>query len=52
MLKLFPHITDEIQKRWLQAAKKSQADIVVVELGGTVGEYQNIFYYEAARILL
>ncbi len=46
-----PHITDEIQKRWLQAAKKSQADIVVVELGGTVGEYQNIFYYEAARIL-
>lgn len=46
-----PHITDEIQKRWAEAAKKDSADVVIVELGGTAGEYQNIFYYEAARIL-
>lgn len=46
-----PHITNEIQKRWTEAGKKDNADIVVVELGGTAGEYQNIFYYEAARIL-
>ncbi len=46
-----PHITNEIQKRWLDASKKKNAEIVVVELGGTVGEYQNVLYYEAARIL-
>jgi len=46
-----PHITDEIQKRWMKAAQKDEADIVVVELGGTAGEYQNVFYYEAARML-
>jgi CTP synthase len=46
-----PHITDEIQKRWREAAIQNKADIVVVELGGTAGEYQNIFYYEASRQL-
>lgn len=46
-----PHITDEIQRRWIKAGRKSNADIVVVELGGTAGEYQNVFYYEASRIL-
>ncbi len=46
-----PHITDEIIRRINEAAKKEDADIVVVELGGTAGEYQNILYYEASRIL-
>lgn len=46
-----PHITDEIIKRINGLAKKKQADIVIVELGGTAGEYQNVFYYEASRIL-
>ena len=46
-----PHITDEIIKRIHNAAKKNNADIVIIELGGTAGEYQNVFYYEAARIL-
>ncbi len=46
-----PHITDEIQNRWLSAVRKKKAEIAVVELGGTVGEYQNVLYYEAARIL-
>lgn len=46
-----PHVTDEIIKRINEAAKKDQADIVVVELGGTAGEYQNILYYEASRVL-
>lgn len=46
-----PHITNEITDRINDAAKKDKADIVIVELGGTVGEYQNLFYYEAARIL-
>lgn len=46
-----PHITDEIQARIKQTAKDTDADIVIIELGGTAGEYQNIFYYEASRIL-
>ncbi len=46
-----PHITDEIIKRIKNVAEVSKADIVVVELGGTAGEYQNVFYYEASRIM-
>ncbi len=46
-----PHVTDEIIRRIREAAKKDEADVVVVELGGTAGEYQNILYYEASRIL-
>lgn len=46
-----PHITNEIIDRINHAVKKDKADIVVIELGGTVGEYQNLFYYEASRIL-
>jgi CTP synthase len=46
-----PHITDEITQRIQLAAQEEKAEVVIVELGGTVGEYQNMFYYEAARIL-
>lgn len=46
-----PHVTDEIIRRFEEAAKKDDAEIVVVELGGTAGEYQNILYYEASRVL-
>ena len=46
-----PHITDEITKRIKDLALRKKADIVVIELGGTAGEYQNVFYYEAARIM-
>lgn len=46
-----PHITDEILRRIDEAADTEKADIVVVELGGTAGEYQNMLYYEASRIL-
>ena len=46
-----PHITDEIISRIKNLARKKQADIVIIELGGTAGEYQNVFYYEASRIM-
>src|SRR3989338_7470813 len=45
-----PHITNEIIARIKNLGKKTNADIVIIELGGTAGEYQNVFYYEAARI--
>lgn len=46
-----PHITNEIIDRIQNVAKKKNAEIVVIELGGTAGEYQNVFYYEASRIM-
>lgn len=46
-----PHITDEIQRRIKHVGQINNADIVIIELGGTAGEYQNIFYYEASRIM-
>jgi CTP synthase len=48
-----PHIVNEIINRFKNAYQKTKADFIVVELGGTVGEYENNngLYYEAARIL-
>ena len=46
-----PHITDEIIERITKAGKINHSEIVVVELGGTVGEYQNGLFFEANRIL-
>jgi CTP synthase len=46
-----PHITDEIIRRIKILGNKKDVDIVIVELGGTAGEYQNVFYYEASRML-
>ena len=46
-----PHVTDEIIRRLDLAAKIEGADVVIVELGGTAGEYLNVLYYEASRVL-
>ncbi len=46
-----PYITDEIIRRIDKLASIKNADIVTIELGGTAGEYQNLFYYEASRIM-
>ena len=45
------HITEEIVSRIKRAAKVRKAEIVLIELGGTAGEYWNVFYYEAARVM-
>ncbi|MEK7645086.1 MAG: CTP synthase [Patescibacteria group bacterium] len=46
-----PDIRDEIVHRFRRAAEKSGAEVLVVEIGGTVGDYQNIMFIEAARVL-
>ncbi|MCX6706097.1 MAG: CTP synthase [Candidatus Woesebacteria bacterium] len=46
-----PHVTDEITRRINLAGKKHNAEIIIIELGGTVGEYQNGIFYEASRIM-
>lgn len=46
-----PHVTNEI-KEWIRnIGEKDRADIVLIEIGGTVGEYQNEIYYRAARMM-
>jgi CTP synthase len=45
------HITEEILRRISESVKKTDAEIVVVEIGGTIGEYQNAIFLEAARQL-
>lgn len=44
-----PHITNEIKKRIMEAADNTKADFVLVEIGGVVGDYENIMFLEAAR---
>lgn len=46
-----PHITDEILRRIERAAVMNHSDISVIEIGGTIGDYQNALFIEAARIL-
>jgi CTP synthase len=46
-----PHVTDEIIRRLRVAGEAANAEIVLVELGGTVGEYQNGIFFEASRIM-
>jgi len=50
-VEVVPHIPEEIISRINQATRKSKADISIVEVGGTVGEYQNVLFLEAARML-
>lgn len=50
-VEVVPDIPNEIIRRINIAAHKTKAEIVVVEIGGTVGEYQNILFLEAIRIL-
>jgi CTP synthase len=50
-VEVIPHVTDEI-KNWIRGiARKESVDFVIVEIGGTVGEYQNEIYYRAARMM-
>jgi len=50
-VEVVPHIPMEVNDRIKAAAKKCNSDIMIVEVGGTVGEYQNILFLEAARMM-
>ncbi|MEX2368839.1 MAG: CTP synthase, partial [Candidatus Paceibacterota bacterium] len=43
------HITEEIIRRITESSRETEADITIVEIGGTIGEYQNAIFIEAAR---
>lgn len=46
-----PHITEEILRRWQKSSENHKSDISLIEIGGTIGDYQNILFIEAARTL-
>jgi CTP synthase len=50
-VQVVPHIPLEIVGRIERAQKEANAEVTVIEIGGTVGEYENILFLEAARIL-
>jgi len=46
-----PAITEEIIRRWKRAADTHESDISLIEIGGTIGDYQNALVHRGARIL-
>ncbi len=50
-VQVIPHITDEIKRRITLLGEKNEFDIVITELGGTVGDIESLPYIEAVRQL-
>lgn len=50
-VEVVPDIPNEVIDRIKKSAIKASADFVLIEIGGTVGEYQNMLFLEAARML-
>ncbi len=50
-VEVVPHIPLEVIARIKAAQKQADADVVLIEVGGTVGEYQNMLFLEAARMM-
>ena len=50
-IQIIPHITDAIQNRITEAAEKSKCDVMLVEIGGTVGDIEGLPFLEAIRQL-
>ncbi|EKD48198.1 MAG: CTP synthase, partial [uncultured bacterium] len=50
-IQIIPHVTGEIKRRILDAGKRSKADVVICEIGGTVGDIEGQPFLEALRQL-
>ena len=50
-VQLIPHVTDEIKSHFKKIAQQEKADIVLIEIGGTVGDMENELFIEAVRQL-
>jgi CTP synthase len=51
-VQVIPHITDEIKDRIQEVSKEGKFDIVITEIGGTVGDIESLPYVEAVRQML
>jgi CTP synthase len=50
-VEVVPHVPLEVINRIKKATELAKADFTIIEIGGTVGEYQNILFLEAARMM-
>ena len=50
-VEVVPHIPEEVIRRIKCAGDTADADVILTEIGGTVGEYQNILFLEAVRMM-
>ncbi len=50
-IQVIPHITDEVKRRIKMVEERSKADVIVVEVGGTVGDIEAMPFLEAIRQL-
>jgi CTP synthase len=50
-VQVIPHITNEIKGRVMRLAEQTQADVVITEVGGTVGDIESLPFLEAIRQL-
>ncbi len=50
-VQVIPHITDEIKRRMQLLGQNNQYDVIITELGGTVGDIESLPYIEAVRQL-
>lgn len=48
-VQVIPHITDEIKSKLIAAAEESGADVIITEIGGTVGDIEGLPFLEAIR---
>src|SRR5580692_8485757 len=46
-----PNVRDEILARIKRSAEMAESDVTVVEVGGTVGDFQNALFFDAARVI-
>jgi len=50
-VQVIPHLTNEIKSQWKHIAKEEKADVMTIEIGGTIGDIENSWFVEAARQL-
>lgn len=50
-VQFIPHVTDLIKEQFYRIADQEKADVVLIEIGGTIGDLENQFYIEATRQL-
>lgn len=50
-VEVVPHIPEEVIHRIKRASEVANADVTITEIGGTVGEYQNVLFLEAVRMM-
>ncbi|WP_117161565.1 CTP synthase [Paraliobacillus sp. X-1268] len=48
-VQVIPHITNEIKEKVFQSGKQTNADVVITEIGGTVGDIESLPFLEAIR---